>query len=468
MKKKLYYLFILPLLFLLGCGSDDKDYPQPEITIQEVTTTEQSVEVLLEGVNIEECAAYCYVAGQETPSPAQIWRKGQKVDAQGKDVKVSFTELLPQTNYRVAIVARNGEYAKEVLSKIVTTKVLYAQDYKMTDGLGWYYGDYHKDGNGYYYIALADGPITDKGLPENENETVVHVYLGADQSDDSNNASVPEGHFTLGAGYGHGSAHQIDCRIMKSTKRLEDGTLDGYRIGFLEGTVDIKKTGRDTYRVVVDMTLGLEEQDRMRCEYEGKIHFINRDPASYVPISEDKQNLVFEKGGGNYSVGGHVGIYNIAIYNTPTNSGGFITGAGDVISLTLLSEPTKHMDLNQLVGNFGIISPDTPFDQYKPKCVLGGQYFKSDYGYMPIGTYYQLYNGEAKVVAMGMAQSGNVKLAIEGDNVNLDIAFTTVKGKKVSATATFDKSLIIDYTAMAAPQATTPITTTPLYEIPWK
>lgn len=443
MKKLILTILAASLTLLVACEKEP-EIKNPDINIQVVESDDVSVTFKITTQNVDLSSILFQSVDDAVPTMAQVINEGESFKS-SLDTLLVYDNLQSSSIYRLNVVAINSEY-HIMESSEAETSVSYDMDLNMTNATGWYYGDFQKTGNGYYMLAFGDSnaELTDTGLPTKVGQKVIHIYLGGEKSKDSHNAIIPTGRYILSDAYGNTSVNLYNSRYMECTSISEEKGIEGLQYNFFDGFVDVESKGDNNYKIVIDMFVNDESKTHIRSTYEGTLSLINNDPASYNPVKEDKLNIKMINGSGNYIPDKNYGMYTLVIYNVSTTPDGFINGAGDLINVTFMPEPARPMDIEKATGTYTIVSASSP-DALAPGNALSGEYIESYGQYIPIGTFYQLYDENAVVKELGLAKEGTIKVEYKDSKVNLNIEFVTIEGAKISSKCTIDQANIFDY-----------------------
>lgn len=146
---------------------------------------------------------------------------------------------------------------------------------------------------------------------------------------------------------------------------------------------------------------------------------------------------------GRYSVMSTYGNYSIALLNCPLDDEGFVVGAGELLNLELLTNPSPTMDINDIAGEYTVTSVlEGP---YNPGSFLSGTLYEvmTDY-YLPMGTYYTTFDSKGATTNMNaFITGGSVKVLTDGTNVTFMCNLITENDKHVNVNFTAPASGII-------------------------
>ncbi|MCI6161115.1 MAG: hypothetical protein PUH24_06765 [Prevotellaceae bacterium] len=452
MKHLIYGAVVLLLLALTSCDNDDPSVVIPEVTAELIDAGTDFVKLSVETKNAESGAWLCLPASQRKPSPSTILTTGKPLSTTNGKQELQVGGLKQNTGYIIYVAARNATEVTTATLAASTSKA-YAYEMAMTDGWLAYHGNFYKNRVGYYMLTLCDGPISKSGLPTRVGDKAVHFFLGDAIATDGDNAMVTPGTYRISDGHDVSTVDAYNSRFIVATIVENGEATQGYVYKYVDGTVTVNHDAEGTYSIVAEMRIEREgTEEFIKCTFNGKLPFTNRDPARYNPLAEDV-NMVPHAMSGNYtkSSNGDYGIYNFAIYNTPVDAGGFISGAGELICFTLISPYSATMDLDKLAGSYSDVVVSAPGITYKPFTFLAGMYEEFYGSYMPQGSFYCRYGDSMEMETLGLFAKGNVDVTKDGDNITLKANMLTMQNKRVTVECTAPSSSFYDYSSYAKP-----------------
>lgn len=350
-----------------------------------------------------------------------------------------------QTSKSTFIHMKSGEVKEipctDIDSITFGNHVTYDKDFKAEYVKATYYG------GGQYMIHLSDAPISSTGLPTQKGQIVVRFDAFNVKDPDGRNAVLPEGTYTADNSFKPGTLYLYDDYLcaMVCTGMTDKGP-DGYSVPFSSATLKVKHS--DT-GYVLEFTGDTGEKyegvdfQTLRVTYAGEMKFDNQDSSSYTQLEEDV-TMVPTMLSGRYSVMSTYGNYSIALLNCPLDDEGFVVGAGELLNLELLTNPSPTMDINDIAGEYTVTSVlEGP---YNPGSFLSGTLYEvmTDY-YLPMGTYYTTFDSKGATTNMNaFITGGSVKVLTDGTNVTFMCNLITENDKHVNVNFTAPASGIID------------------------
>lgn len=438
MKKLLLFSCLSALFAMASACSDNNEDPlspsrkNPEVTVVQLSVSEYSVSFRISSSDLDSGAFRCLPAAGDAPTDAEILAAGEPFEVNG-EATYTVSDLAPETDYILYAVGACGE-TTVCGSFAFTTPKHYYENIEADQACCFYFGDYVGDGSGCYYLVLSTAGITSDGLPEKAGH-MLRLFLNAEKSADSNNAVLAPGEYLLSDDFGEFTFNTEMSHYIRAYE-TEDG-LDGPLYEFAEGVVRIASAGNGSYTVeavlALDTTDGEpidDESNEVHCTFSGNIAFVNFDSESYVPLTEDYS---FEATSmtGNYTKGN----YSIVFYNVLLDDDGFIIGGGDLLNLELFTEATAAMDPSVLPGTYELTTMES--GNYAPYSFMEGIFYEYYGMYMPIGTYYALYDDSGWWSKLGLATGGTITVShAGGDDYTFEVDLLVEKGVRVRMTYT--------------------------------
>lgn len=438
------YLLLIPFL-LLGIGCSEKenvpDTPVLRVDISEIEA--DKVIVNYSSAESDELFYLCQKSDEKSPVEAEIVNNGEKIAKEGR---LELKELKCNTEYTLYIAARN--YYKVTLCKTsFKTNKKYVDDIDFKYASAAYYGDQVEDGNGYFILTLSDKEATDDGQPTTTPQYVINLMIDGKQFNMGDDFSLTPGKYTLSDGYGKNTVNAQNSKYFIAVKKNDKGNILGYKLDYREGLVEIKNEG-SKYTIDVDMVVNNDSLNYIKGKYNGEITFYDKDPSHYKAIDYD---LDFQptQMSGNFTTSPTMGVYNISMFNTPVNEGGFVSGAGHLLNLAIIVEPSQHMDPSKLNGVFTVM-PFSEAENITPGHIYGGVYQKVYGMYMPMGSYLYEFDDKARMASLGLVNSGKVTIKTTEDNkINIKADLKTIDtGSSITVDFTGDVNSISDYTQL--------------------
>ncbi|MDO4159080.1 MAG: hypothetical protein Q4D41_01315 [Prevotellaceae bacterium] len=366
-----------------------------------------------------------------------------------------MTTLSFAQNRSVLMHLKSGEIKEfnvaDIDSLTFSDPVNYDLDIVATSTLSLYYG------SGEYYVTISDAPMDSDGLPTQVGQTIVRFYAIGEKSIDSNNAILPSGRYVSGSSLEEGSIYDGEgyMVVLRCTGIDAEGNIDGYQIDLETCVANVEYKSNGTYDIEFKGSLSeIEGVDftNIRMTYSGPIAFENNDPSAYKTLAEDVNMVPTAMSGRYTNMAGAYGNYSIAFYNCPLDEDGFIIGAGELMSVELLTSESASMDISKIAGTYTISSAlEGPWAPYN---FLDGSLYEYYGMYIPLGTYYTVYGeGGSSTNLYGFAKDGTVVVTVDGTNITFDFDLIVEGGKSLTMDFTGDASTIQDYTVYGAPKA---------------
>lgn len=360
--------------------------------------------------------------------------------------------IITQAQTRPAIIhlkdGKSAEFDIAQIDSITFGKaVTYDKTLQATYAQGVYFG------SGMYLTAISDQEMNN-GLPMTDGQVVVWFYAVGDESADATHAILPPGRYPA-------IDRVIPYGILKDTKYLKamigkgTKTADGRdsvgieTIAFdIDATVNVDWQTNGTYLIDFKGQTSQSAQagfSNLNLIYQGNFEYINQDPAYYEKLDKDV-TMMPNGGSGGYSLAsdGTYGTYNFAFFNAPVDAQGFISGAGELINLMVLTQPTTNVDVTKLPGTYtvGDIMSD---DAWKPGRFLSGIHLESYGSYFSFGTYYTTYDADGQQTSLrGYVTGGTVTISLNDakDQVHFVLDLVVDGGHKVKMEYTIPASSI--------------------------
>ena len=122
------------------------------------------------------------------------------------------------------------------------------------------------------------------------------------------------------------------------------------------------------------------------------------------------------------------------------------------MNLELLTQEAQPMDLSKIAGTYTVTSALQ--GPWAPGNWLDGQLYEFYGQYMPIGTYYSVYDADGNKTNMnGFARSGSVVVTVDGDNVTFNLDLVAEGGHSIKMNYTANKSVFVDQSASSSAPA---------------
>lgn len=331
------------------------------------------------------------------------------------------------------------------------------KDIKATSTLGIYYGTYNEAGE--FLLALSDAEITAQGYPTKVGQSLIMFYAMGEPATDPKDIQFSSGQYTPASDFSKFSLYNGDGYLIYEycTGFDEEGYPEGWAFTLDYATLNVKNNGGSYY---IDFKGGIEDRYTDTSEgidfkdvhlvYEGPIAFKNQDPSYYEPLTQD-YDIVPTAMSARYTCTPSYGYgnYSFAFFNTPIDDEGYIIGAGDVIGMELLTNPSVPMDLEDLNGEYTVASIlEGP---YTPGHFLSGVNYEYYGNYFAMGTYLNFYDETGSPTSnIGFVTGGTAKISVDGTNITYDFDFIVEGDHHVRMKMTASSETIYDYTSSSA------------------
>lgn len=347
----------------------------------------------------------------------------------------------------------------EIDSITFAEHVDFDKDIKANYALGIYYGTYNEAGE--YLLLLSDAEVTAEGYPTKAGQSLVMFYAMGEPSTDPKDIQFSSGQYTPASDFSKYSLYNGEGYLIYEycTGFDEDGEPEGWYVDLNYVTMNVKNNGGSYY---IDFKGGLDERltdtdydidfKDVHLVFDGPIEFSNQDPSYYEPLTEDYEMMPTAMSA-NYTCTPSYGYgnYSFAFYNTPVDDDGFIDGAGDVIGMELLTDPSVPMNLEDLNGEYTVTSiMDGP---YTPGHFLDGVNYEYYGNYFAMGTYLAFYDETGSpTTTKAFVTGGTAKISVDGTNITYDFDFIVEGDHHVRMKMTASSETIYDYTSSSAKQ----------------
>lgn len=332
-------------------------------------------------------------------------------------------------------------YCDNIDSITFTPSVTFSKEMVATDSYNVYYG-----GKGYYYVNLSDAPMVGLGMPTKVGQTIVRFYPIAKKSLDSNNAILPSGRYDSALGTKSGAlfdgGNTMD--LLYCTGFDDNQQPLGYQWHMNSAIANVTYNSDKTYdidfRCHIDDTSAVKMGfENTHVTYSGPLTFKNEDPESYIMLSGDVVVNPASMGGGYYNASpGQYGYYSLTFYNTPVDDGGFVAGAGEVLSVALITASGSPMDISKLPGVYTVCPA---FGPYEPGHFMAGTIYNG----MPMGTNYMTYDEKGNSTRlMGFVKDGTITITKEGTKLRVVCDLNSENDYKITMNFADEESKIID------------------------
>ncbi len=305
------------------------------------------------------------------------------------------------------------------------------------------------EGAANYYIVLNNDPDVEinsdqQFTPVTPGCAVVSLDIYGANSDDPDNAVLPDGTYTLNETTAAGTAdlqttfvRQLNPLGQIEYKTVKSGTI----------TVTHNESG-----YVIDGKFVSDQGESFTIHYEGELAFENKSSNSKDTLmTEDVNNTVFK----GLSITAHGGDekynrFTLQLFDG-TDNGGLLSD-GIVLNVDLFSTTPKGDDIVIADGTYEASDDYENISEFEPMTFLAGECY-TVIGYpLYVGTYIQDMRKSAETGTMlyGYANKGTITMKHEGDKYSVKVDITTRNGIHVTGEYPMGEALIID----RRPQAT--------------
>ena len=353
----------------------------------------------------------------ELPAAAAVLENGTAFEVTDNAAEIVLSDLDPETDYRIAVVAANGDKVSEVADIVVTTvKGDYDRNFVAFEGALNYYGNLQGAGTGDYYVGLS-----------NEEQTQMFFFdLYGPRAIDPDKAVLPDGTYRWDAE--NSFAEFTCCNPEYSNYYYFDPEQDGENyVAFSDVVLTV--TNSETATKIVAMVT-LETGEKVRCAFEGQLVTSN-ESGDLRLIGEDVADLKFTYAEGYYHGDYYesgTGNFALNFANVPI-SNGYLTEPGDLLFVdlsTTLFENPKDAVLEE--GTY-TISADHIKGTFMPCKVVDVPSFGYSFA---TGTYCERMNADYEYF-YAIVTGGTVTVAKSGDGYKLDFDFETNDGHTFKA-----------------------------------
>lgn len=293
-----------------------------------------------------------------------------------------------------------------------------------------------------YYLILTNDELEvdddQQYIPTTPGSVVVSLDIYAADSQDADNAVLPEGTYLLDETTAAGSAdiQTTFVRQLSPVGKLEYKTVKS-------GSITVVKTV-DGYKI--DGTFVSDQGESFTIHYEGGLTFENRSSSSKDTLMiEDVDNTVFK----GLTITAHGGDdkynrYTLQLFDGTDNNG--IISDGVVLNVDLFSTTPAGEDIIIADGTYKA-SPDyEDITEFEPMTFLSGDCY-TVIGYpLYIGTYLQdmRKSAETGVMLYGYANKGTITMKRDGDKYSVRVDITTRNGVHVTGEYPMGEVKLID------------------------
>ena len=364
------------------------------------------------------------------------------------------TTMHAQDNWTMKVTMKSGEVKEYPCNDVKDVTFSnsdnsYYADVAVTNTYNLYYGAVSEQ-LAAYTLHLCDGKLSKGGLPTEINKHDIRLTVLAKPSQNPAGAALPSGTYKLVNSTEKAGVYGKQSVYIETNKVNADGQVDGFLDSLATCNLNVERRTDGTYKLLVEGKL--RDHGKVRFAYDGKLEFVNKDPAAgYQTITEDV-NFVPRTMSGRYVKATDTYCdYTITFLNCDTDDEGFIVGAGEYLNLVLLTEHKVPMDINTIVGTYDVVMPVAGAVYEKGKYV-GGTMFKRGGTTYPVGSYYKEFDGQGGE-AFGLFNGGTITVTQNNGDITFKGNWKTPEGKTVKMEYTGNVSKIIDQSQQQAKPA---------------
>ena len=364
------------------------------------------------------------------------------------------TAMHAQDNWTMKVTMKSGEVKEYSCNDVKDVTVSnsdnsYYADVAATNTYNLYYGAVSEQ-LAAYTLHLCDGKLSKGGLPTEINKHDIRLTVLAKPSQNPAAAALPGGTYKLVNSTEKAGVYGKQSVYIETNKVNADGQVDGFLDSLATCNLNVERRTDGTYKLLVEGEL--RDHGKVRFAYDGKLEFVNKDPAAgYQTITEDV-NFVPRTMSGRYVKATDTYCdYTITFLNCDTDDEGFIVGAGEYLNLVLLTEHKVPMDINTIVGTYDVVMPVAGAVYEKGK-YIGGTMFKRSGTTYPVGSYYKEFDGQGGE-AFGLFNGGTITVTQNNGDITFKGNWKTPEGKTVKMEYTGNVSKIIDQSQQQAKPA---------------
>ena len=270
------------------------------------------------------------------------------------------TTMHAQDNWTMKVTMKSGEVKEYPCNDVKDVTFSnsdnsYYADVAATNTYNLYYGAVSEQ-LAAYTLHLCDGKLSKGGLPTEINKHDIRLTVLAKPSQNPAGAALPGGTYKLVNSTEKAGVYGKQSVYIETNKVNADGQVDGFLDSLATCNLNVERRVDGTYKLLVEGEL--RDHGKVRFAYDGKLEFVNKDPAAgYQTITEDV-NFVPRTMSGRYVKANDTYCdYTITFLNCDTDDEGFIVGAGEYLNLVLLTEHKVPMDINTIVGTYDVVMP---------------------------------------------------------------------------------------------------------------
>lgn len=293
-----------------------------------------------------------------------------------------------------------------------------------------------------YYVILTNDELEINNQqqynPTTPGGMIVTLDIYAADSEDPNNAILPEGTYQLDESTAAGTAdiQSTFVRMLGYDNELEYKTIKS-------GTITVTHIA-EGYRI--EGSFVSEQGESFTILYEGALSFENKSSSSLDTLmSEDVNNTVYK----GLTITAHGGdeVYNrytLQLFDGNENNG--LISDGTVVHVDLFSPTPEGDDIIIKDGTYNASLDYEMIENFEPWTFLPGNCY-SIMGYpLYIGTYVQdlRKSAETGVILYGYANQGTIQIQRDGKKYSVKLDLTTRNGVHITGEYPMGDVTIID------------------------
>lgn len=283
-----------------------------------------------------------------------------------------------------------------------------------------YYGDWKKNGKGFYYLYLSNCGRNDN-MPANPGQ-FVRVFLCSTLSASSSDPKLPAGEYKFADAYGDFTFTNSYTAYLDAFHDPANptGELIGWKFVPEGGTIKVaEKDGVYTIDLTFNSTYtptgGTEQAVTCTAHYEGRVPVVPKYPS----LGDKDIEVVAPNITGNYDT--KKGILSLVHYDVPLDKDGFIIGEGQLLNSMFNIDP-KADPYKALPGEYTWVDYWEYATGWVPGTFVGGSWYDLGGGMgIPMGTGLSHYNSTGDQDGYGPSAKGS-KVSVTLDEY--DVAAT--------------------------------------------
>lgn len=303
-----------------------------------------------------------------------------------------------------------------------------------------------KDGSANYYLAISDCEAAfdeDGMLIPSEPGGVVMMFdiYGAD-SEDADNAVIPEGDYPLNETLESGTAYSS---LTFARYLGYDGEIE-YAIA-KSGIVSVRHAAEGGYQIKGDIETW--EGEKFTVTYDGEIEFDNMGGSSsqdYL-MTEDVEETTFT-GVTATAYGGDADYhrFGLQMYDTTADTSGGLISDGIVLNVDLFVTAPENDEIVIPEGHYVVTVDYEEIESFEPWTFMAGDVYTL-MGYpLQVGTYVQdlRHASDEQVIRYGYINGGTFDVTRDGDKYSFQVDMTTRNGIHITGTYPLGDMDIVD------------------------